>query len=755
MTTTLPHPVHSIPDRIRDVLLKYWGFDAVRPLQNEAISATLAHRDSLVVMPTGGGKSLCYQLPPLLTGQTTLVISPLIALMKDQVDALRLLGYPTAALNSSQSDEETLQTWNDLRAGSLRLVFVSPERLFVGNLIDRLPELGITHIAVDEAHCISQWGHDFRPEYRRLSDLRSRLPKVSLQALTATATPRVREDIAQQLALKNPVNIVGVFDRPNLTYRVHQRTDLVGQTIEAVERHKDGATIVYCISRKDTESLADDLKRHKLKAAAYHAGLAVSTRQRVQEHFKQERLDVVVATVAFGMGIDRSNVRCVIHAAMPKSVEAYQQETGRAGRDGLPAECLLLYSAADAMKWSRIIELSAKEHETDPAQVAHQLHLLEELRRLVTGSRCRHRALSEYFGQEYTPASGAGCGACDICLHEAEAVPESTVIAQKILSCVFRAAGCDPDRPLNYGAKHIVTILRGRATAEVTRRGHHQLSTFGLLADVPADTLSNYIDQLVDVGALGREHGQYPTLYLTSLSWEVLKSKRQVELRATRATQAAPESSATPGAESAAPFDTGLFERLRELRRELATQFGVPAYIIFGDAALQDMSRVRPTSLETFGRVKGVGERKVAEFGERFTGVIAEYCQSRNLSTNNGPTGGTLRRAIRSTAGSKSPAKMRSFEMFDQRRSIEEVAKEVGLTPGTIHEHLAHYIEERKPANIHTWVDPQTYELITTTARKINADRLKPVFEHLAGLVPYEKIRITLTHAMGSRPKGV
>lgn len=728
-------------DRVREVLLKYWGFDSVRPLQDQAIAATLARRDSLVVMPTGGGKSLCYQLPPLLTNQTTLVISPLIALMKDQVDALRLIGYPAAALNSSQTEEEVQQTWADLRAGNLRLLFTSPERLFTGSLIERLGELGINHIAVDEAHCISQWGHDFRPEYRRLSELRTRLPKVTLQGLTATATPRVREDIANQLGLKNPATIISTFDRPNLTYRVHQRTDLIGQTIEAVQRHQDGATIVYCISRKDTESLADDLKRHKLKAAAYHAGLAAGTRQRVQEHFKQERLDVVVATVAFGMGIDRSNVRCVIHAAMPKSVEAYTQETGRAGRDGLPAECLLLYSAADASKWSRIVELSAKEHDTDPAQVAHQLHLLEELRRLVTGSRCRHRALSEYFGQPYTPATEAGCSACDLCLHESAAVPDSIIIAQKILSCVYRAAGTDPDRPMNFGAKHIVTVLRGRPTADVTRRGHHLLSTFGLLSHIPADTLGNYIDQLVDAGVLGREHGQYPTLFLNALSREVLKNQRAVELRSTHASQVAADLPT-----ETVPFDTGLFERLRELRREIAGELNVPAYIVFGDAALQDMARVRPTTRESFLQVSGVGHRKADEFGKRFCDMIAQHCEQHQLSINN--TSGAKPRRSSSTKRSttKSPAKHKTFALFEARRPITDIANQVSLTPGTVYEHLSHYIEEHKPADISPWLDTPTYTLILTTAEKLNADRLKPIFDHLAGLVPYEKIRLALTH---------
>ncbi|MFO0861746.1 MAG: RecQ family ATP-dependent DNA helicase [Phycisphaerales bacterium] len=727
----------SDAQRVREALQQYWGFESLRPMQQNAVAASLANRDSVVVMPTGGGKSLCYQLPPLITGGTTVVISPLIALMKDQVDALTLIGYPAAAINSSQSDAEAAQTWRELRSGATRLLFTSPERLFSGSLLDRLPGLGITRIAVDEAHCISQWGHDFRPEYRRLAEIRARLPGVPIQALTATATPKVRADIAEQLALRDHVELVGTFDRPNLTYRVHQRTDVVNQVLEAVRRHADGATIVYCISRKDTESLAADLRRLRLRASAYHAGLSPETRHKVQDAFKQERLDVVVATVAFGMGIDRSNVRCVVHAALPKSVEAYQQETGRAGRDGLPAECLLLYSAGDVSKWCRILEGASEEQGGDPEQLAHKLELLEELRRLVTGSRCRHRALSEYFGQSYTPPGNNNCGACDVCLHESAPVPDSTVIAQKILSCIARAAGADPSRPMWYGARYIASLLRGKSSVEVTRRGHHLISTFGILASTPADTLVNYIDQLVDAEALGREHGQYPTLYLNSRSMEVLKGSRAVELRGAHATEAS-------AASEAEPFDAGLFERLRELRREIATELNVPAYIVFGDAALQDMARVRPTNREAFLSVSGVGERKADEFGQRFAGAIDLYCRERGLSTNN-PTNSRIRRASPKRAG-LSPARQKSFALFAERRPIVDVANAIGLTPGTVVDHLEKFIEEQKPADLTPWVDPATYALIASTAGKLQADRLKPIFEHLAGLVPYEKIRLTLTH---------
>lgn len=756
MPSPLPNP--TLPDhdrkRVLDALKQYWGFDSVRPLQEQAISAALSQRDSVVVMPTGGGKSLCYQLPPLISGGVCVVISPLIALMKDQVDALRLIGYPAAALNSSQSDEEAAEVWSDLRAGKLRLLYTSPERLFAGSFIERLSELGVNRIAVDEAHCISQWGHDFRPEYRRLAEVRRRLPKATIQALTATATPRVREDIAQQLELRSPAMLVGAFDRPNLTYRVHQRADLVGQTVDAIRRHSDGATIVYCISRKDTESLADELKRRHIKAAAYHAGLSVDVRRRVQEHFKQERLDVVVATVAFGMGIDRPNVRCVVHAAMPKSVESYQQETGRAGRDGLPAECLLLYSAGDAAKWIRLLERSAREQETDPEVLAHTIDLIEELKRLVSGPRCRHRALSEYFGQDYTPPTPEGCGACDICLSESEVVSDSTVIAQKILSCIARAAGPHRDTAQSYGGKYIVDILRGKATADVVRRGHSQLSTFGLLRGIPAPALINYIDQMVDMGVVDRERGQYPTLMLNEESVKVLKGQRSVALRAMHAVEAAAQTSGDNARTTTAEaFDGFVFERLRELRRELATERGVPAYIIFGDTTLQDMARVRPTTAATFRYVKGVGERKAAEFAEVFCKAIALACSEKSLDTDriDGRPAPKPTRTSGNTGGTISPQKTRSFALFAEGKPVRDVAAATGLSPSTVEGHLIEYIEEHAPADISPWVDRDLAALVVSTARNLNADRLKPIYDHLGGKVEYVAIRVALRHAGYSR----
>jgi len=596
-------------EAIADIAERIWGFRTFRQLQEQAVRAVLTKRDSLVVLPTGGGKSLCYQLPPMVSGELTLVISPLIALMQDQISGLTLNGYPAAALNSNCSDEEVAYTYEQLDAGELRLLLVSPERAVNIGFMSRLPSMGIGAIAIDEAHCISHWGHDFRPEYRRMSELRDRLPGVSVHAYTATATPRVREDIAKQLGLRDPEILIGTFDRPNLTYRVLPRVRAADQIAQILTRHKDDAAIVYCMSRRETEQVAESLMNRGFNAAAYHAGMDAKRRTRTQERFLTERLDVVVATVAFGMGIDRSDVRCVIHASMPKSVEAYQQETGRAGRDGLEAECVLLYSSGDASKWEKLFQRSAYEAcvEVDPKQI----ELLQHMRGFAAGMRCRHKTLSEHFGQAYEHKS---CDACDICLGEVERVPDAQVVAQKILSCIARAAGQNGSA---YGGSHIADVLRGSRAQKLLDRGHDSLSTYGLLKDMRKDAIISMIDQLVDQQLLQRDTGEYPVLILTEQSMQVLRGERDVTLLSPPA-PAVKRSRSADGEDPLTDEQHGTFDRLRALRRKLADEQGVPPYVVFNDATLRDMVRKMPTSGEAFLEVKGVGQAKLERFGEAF-----------------------------------------------------------------------------------------------------------------------------------------
>jgi ATP-dependent DNA helicase RecQ len=607
-------------------------------MQSAAIAAGVEGRDCLTVLPTGGGKSLCYQVPPLVTGKATIVVSPLIALMRDQVRGLELNGYPAAAIHSAIDPDEAKAILRRLVQGEINLVLAAPERVvtpgfksFLASLADA-DRLGA--IAVDEAHCISQWGHDFRPEYRRLAELREVAPRVPMQAFTATATPRVREDIVRQLKLGRvgcddgrAEVLVGTFDRPNLTYRVRARRDAAEQTAEAVRTHQragdGGGTIVYCLSRKDTENLAEQLQKLRLNAEAYHAGLNEKVRRDVEHRFSNETLDVVVATVAFGMGIDRSNVRLVVHATMPKSIEAYQQETGRAGRDGEPAECLLLYNPSDATRWERLIRQSNAEQGADEEATDAQLNLVREMRRLISAMGCRHRMLSEHFGQIYTPPEGqAHCNACDVCLGETESEPDSKRIGQIILSCVARTNQ-------RYGAAHITDILRGADTDRVRTAHHDQLSVYGLLQDHRKPALASFIDQLVSAEALERAvDGHFETLRFGPRGMPVMKGEETVPLaRPVGTGTAKSERRRRDRIPDAAPLsfdEKQLFEKLRQVRMDIATERAVPPYVVFSDATLRDLVRVRPASLEAMLDVKGVGRAKLEAFGETFLHALRE-----------------------------------------------------------------------------------------------------------------------------------
>jgi ATP-dependent DNA helicase RecQ len=621
-------PGHSIDD-LKKVIEKHWGYRTLRPLQEPAMRAALEGRDSLVVMPTGGGKSLCYQAPAVLVGGTTVVISPLIALMKDQVDGLKINGVSALQLDSSLTSEERAAHFEEIRRGNVRLLFISPERMALADFRSFLVRLDVRTFAIDEAHCISHWGHDFRPEYRQLRELRDIFPKASIHAFTATATQRVQHDIAQQLRLREPALLVGNFDRPNLNYRITPREDEEAQVIELLRRHSHEAGIIYCIRRLEVDALAATLKSRGFNVMPYHAGMTAQERKAAQDAFIAEDCDVIVATVAFGMGIDRSNLRFVMHTGMPKSIEHYQQETGRAGRDGLEAECALLFAMKDFMTWKYLIEKSAGEHDADPQYVSSAMQHLRDMQRYCEGMVCRHKALVEYFGQKYDAPT---CQACDVCLGETEPVPDADVIAQKILSCVARVEE-------RFGVNHVVDVLRGGNTEKVRSFKHDQLSTYGLLKECTQVQVRNWIYQLLGQGLLMQE-GERPVLQLNEASWDVLRKKRGVRLRQPlqRKTEAPTVSRTRTEAESWEGVDRGLFEELRALRQQLAKQENVPPYVVFNDRTLREMARQRPSTPQRMRAIHGVGEKKLSDWGDPFIAAIVKYCQSQGIALDRSDT---------------------------------------------------------------------------------------------------------------------
>ncbi len=718
-------------ERIVEVLRKHWGYGDFRPLQREAMDCALRGRDSLVVLPTGGGKSLCFQAPALVLPGLAVVVSPLISLMKDQVDALRECGVAAARLDSSQTPDEQDDVVEAIRRDDVKILYVSPERLMMNGFSRFLRQQTLSLIAVDEAHCVSLWGHDFRPEYRQLGLLRDVFPGVALHAYTATATEHVRDDIVEQLKLADPHVLVGSFDRPNLIYSVERRTDAFEQVREVLDRHTGESAIVYCIRRADVDSLAEKLSGAGYRVAAYHAGLPDEDRKRAQDAFIREEVDTIVATVAFGMGIDKSNVRAVVHAGLPKSLEHYQQESGRAGRDGLDAECVLLYGSGDAAVWRYIIEQSESE---EAKRTAHQK--LDDVAAYATGAVCRHRAILKYFGQNL---AGESCNACDVCFGDLELLDDALVVAQKIVSCVYRLEE-------RYGGDYTAGILTGSRDERVLANGHDALSTYGLLADVSKKLARDWIEQLVGQGVLAKE-GEYDLLKITDRGRRVLRGQETPRLLK----PAAPRAAAPRGvaADSWDGVDRSLFDTLRVLRRRLAEERNVPAYIVFTDAALRDMARRRPSSAEGFRDVSGVGEAKARQYGDAFVAAIVEACESHGLEMDVDPgvrpvpkpPSSRRRGAARATVDL---AKQMAYGRFDRGESLANVADAVGKPVDRVLEYLLGYVRERKLRSPEPWVEHSTFARIADVAQRTGLARPISILRELGGAATFDEIQISV-----------
>ncbi|RCS54917.1 DNA helicase RecQ [Bremerella cremea] len=712
-------------DQLLATMHKYWGYECFRPLQQEAMQSVLDDRDSVVVMPTGGGKSLCYQVPALCKPGLAVVASPLISLMKDQVDALAACGIRAACINSTITLSERREIAADIRSGATKILYLAPERLLSERTLDFLAEANVSFFAIDESHCISEWGHDFRPEYRMMRMLKDRFPGVGVHAYTATATERVRQDIAQQLGLVDPELLVGSFDRPNLMYRVVRRKDRFAQIQEVIARHPNESGIVYCIRRADVESIAEQLNSVGIKALPYHAGLSDEQRQDHQDAFIKERVDVVVATVAFGMGIDKSNVRYVVHAGMPKSLESYQQESGRAGRDSLEAECVLLYSSGDMMTWKKMLG------DLPDAAQKSAFHSLEALDHFCIGTECRHRMLVSYFGQELEEEE---CEACDVCLGTVDLVEDGLVLGQKILSCIVRTGE-------RFGADHNAKVLCGSRDKRVLEFGHDELSTYGLLQDQSIRAVRTWIEQLVGQRFLSKT-GEYNILKLTDSGRQLLRGEITPKL-----TKAEAEKADSPKRKGKADdwegVDRGLFESLRTLRRDKAAEAGIPAYIVFGDSSLREMARHRPSTLESFRLMKGVGDKKCQDYGETFTQHIVAYCQQEGLEVDALETE-VVAAPRREPPKNQSPALKDAFTLFAKGKMVDEVAAIIGRANTTVQGYLEQFIREQKLEDPTAWVTGETARRVEAALEECGQRALRPIYEHLGEEVPYEEIRIVI-----------
>ncbi len=736
-------------NNVLELLKTHFGYDGFLPRQEEIVSSVMEGRDGFVLMPTGGGKSLCYQLPALALGGVTLVVSPLIALMKDQVDALRANGIPAAFINSSLTQAQIALVEARAREDQYRILYVAPERAMLPAFHDFLAQLDVKLIAIDEAHCVSHWGHDFRPAYRELKALREICPNAPAIALTATATTPVREDILAELGLRQPRVFISSFNRPNLSYSVEPKERSLDALLALLEKHRGESAIIYCVARKATEEMAHTLSRRGFKAEAYHAGLEPSDRRAIQDRFIRDETPIVVATIAFGMGIDKPDIRLVVHYDLPKNLEGYYQETGRAGRDGMPSECVLFYSYGDKAKQEYFIGQREDTEERERGRI--RLDRMVAFCRLTT---CRRKYVLEYLGEEWPEKN---CGNCDVCLSPREEY-DATEIVQKVLSAVIRTGE-------RFGAGHVIRVLLGASIKRVQELEHDKLSVFGIAGGHSLDELRQLVDALLDEGLLASSGGQYPTLQVTPQGRAFLKARQPLAL--TRpivqdrgSTYLEPE---TPSRHrstrrdrnrvsdngDAAPYDEGLFRELSALRKRIADQQGVPAFVIFGDKSLREMARKAPSNRQDFAQISGVGEAKLRELSGPFIRAIRDYVKANGQAQFDEPE--------QEPAEEKHPrivgqSFLETGRIISAGATIAEAAEQRGLAETTIIGHLERLVKEREDVYFgHLLPTPERMSAINEAFDSMGYELLRPVFDELGGKVSYAELRLV---RLASEQKG-
>ena len=710
---------------MKKLLKQYFGYDEFRPLQEEIINNVLAGNDSFVLMPTGGGKSLCFQLPALKFAGITLVLSPLIALMKDQVDSMRECGIGAEFINSSLTPDEISGVYKKIKDGAVKLLYIAPERFALPAFQEFLKSLAINLIAVDEAHCISEWGHDFRPDYRSLGALKKVFPGVPIIALTATATERVRADILKQLNLSKAKVFISSFNRENLKISVIEKKEAFPKLVGLLDKHRNESVIIYCFSRKETEDLVKNLQLNNFSARAYHAGLDKKERKMTQDLFIKDKVDIIVATIAFGMGIDKSDVRLVVHYTFPKTLEGYYQEIGRAGRDGLDSDCVMFYTYADTRKHQFFI--NQIEDDTLRRMAEEKLADVLNYGELDT---CRKKYLLKYFGEELTADN---CGGCDVCLTPKEKFP-AKIVAQKIISAIIRTGN-------RFGKNYIIDILLGKATQKVKRNNHHELSVFGIAKDFSENGLAQIINQLVNLGYLLKSEGEYPIISVSRQGLLFLKNNEELELTKPRVEIA----TVKKVKKGEIDYNQELFEELRALRKELAGKADVPPFVIFSDASLREMCAYFPLNREEFLSISGVGAKKLEQYGKIFLARIGDFVKSHNISKAEAPVKNKIvkeERVIKMSA-EKPQFCAKTRELLVKKIPVERIAKHQDLAPSTIINHIEKMIDSGERLDLEYLKLPlDSYHKIESAFTELGDEKLKPIFEKFNGEYPYDRIRL-------------